>query len=304
MRHAGHVVIGLIPMSNAPELPENVAMVTSVNRCWNGVHVELHEHTCTGRILFPVERPQELTWLCAQLEEVGRGSLEARLEPNRPNPLAYKPRSLFIAPADMPLWAHSTDTDFLRCATIHFDADQLQERLEISDTLGMIDSPRFRFCDERLWTLVRLLTDAIGDADPSSQLYGDALTTAIASKLFERPRDVKGSEQRLSAIQLRDAMGYLEAKMPARVELAELARLAGLSQSHYSRAFKASTGLAPYRWQLQCRVDRAKHLLLSTNRRLQDVAEATGFADAVHFGRTFRKFTGATPAAWRSEMLT
>lgn len=92
-------------------------------------------------------------------------------------------------------------------------------------------------------------------------------------------------------------MSYLEANMPARVELSTLAELAGLSQSHYSRAFKASTGLAPYRWQLQSRVERAKHLLLNTNRGLQDVAEAIGFADAVHFGRTFRKLTGATPDA-------
>lgn len=279
-------------------------MFTSINRSWNGMHVELHEYTCTGRVLFPVERPQELTWLAAQLEEVGRDFIQARLSPNRPNPIAYKPRSLYIAPADMPLWAHSGDARYLKCATINFDASLLQERLGISDTLGLMDIPRFRFSDDRLWTLINLLTDAIGDADPSAQLYGDSLTAAIAAKLFERPKETKGSEQKLSAIQLRDAMSYLEANMPARVELATLAELAGLSQSHYSRAFKASTGLAPYRWQLQSRVERAKHLLLNTNRCLQDVAEATGFSDAVHFGRTFRKLTGATPAAWRTDMLT
>lgn len=304
MRLAGRVATGLIPMSNTLELPENVAMFTSIDRCWNGMHVELHEYTCTGRVLFPVERPQELTWLAAQLEEVGRDCVEARLAPNKPNPIAYRPRSLYIAPADMPLWAHSADARYLKCTTINFDASLLQERLNISDALGLMDAPRFRFSDDRLWTLIRLLTDAIDDTDPSAQLYGDSLAAAIAAKLFERPKQVKGSEQRLSAIQLRDAMGYLEARMPARVELATLAELAGLSQSHYCRAFKASTGLAPYQWQLQARVDRAKDLLLNTNRGLQDVAEATGFADAVHFGRTFRRMTGASPAAWRVDMLT
>lgn len=304
MRLVGRVAIGPIPMSNTLELPENVALFTSINRSWNGVHVELHEYTCTGRVLFPVERPQELTWLAAQLEEVGRDFIEARLAPDKPNRIAYKPRSLYIAPADMPLWAHSGDARYLKCATINFDANLLQERLEISDALGLMNIPRFRFSDDRLWTLIRLLTDAIDDTDPSAQLYGDSLTAAIAAKLFERPKEVKGNEQRLSAIQLKDAMSYLEANMPARVELATLAELAGLSQSHYSRAFKASTGLAPYRWQLQSRVERAKDLLLNTNGGLQDVAEATGFADAVHFGRTFRKMTGATPAAWRTDMLT
>jgi len=291
-------------MSESLELPENVAMFTSINRCWNGMHVERHHYTCTGRVLFPVERPQELTWLCAQFEEVGRDCIEARLKPDKPNPLAFKPRSLYIAPAGMPLWAHSADARYLKCATISFDASVLQERLGISDARGWMDSPRFRFSDDRLWTLISLLTDAIGDGDPSAQLYGDSLTAAIAAKHLERPKEVKGGEQRLSAIQLRDAMGYLESKMPAKVELAALAELAGLSQSHYCRAFKASTGVAPYQWQLQARVERAKDLLLNTNKGLQDVAEATGFADAVHFGRTFRRMTGASPAAWRTDMLT
>lgn len=170
-------------------------------------------------------------------------------------------------------------------------------------SLGLIDVPRLRFSDDRLWTLIRLLADAIHCVDPTAQLYGDALTAAIASLLFERPKEEKGSKSRLSPIQLKDAMSFLEAQLPARVELAALAELAGLSQSHYCRAFKASTGVAPYQWQLQARVERAKDLLLNTNGCLEDIAEATGFADAVHLGRTFRKMTGATPAAWRADML-
>ncbi len=47
-------------------------------------------------------------------------------------------------------------------------------------------------------------------------------------------------------MQLKDAMSCLEANMPAKVELATLAQVwLRLSQSHYSRAFKVSTGLAP-----------------------------------------------------------
>jgi transcriptional regulator GlxA family with amidase domain len=59
--------------------------------------------------------------------------------------------------------------------------------------------------------------------------------------------------------------------------------------------------MAPYRWQLDARIRRAQALLLDARPTLDQVAEAAGFADAVHFGRTFRKFTGATPAAWRND---
>lgn len=293
---------GLMPA--VIELPENVATLTTSSRGWNGVNVDLVEYSCTGRVLVRLERNQMSTRLGAQLEEVGRDHAEPRSAPHIPNPHAYKPRPMWFVPAQMELWGHAAEPSYLKCATISFNGNLLQERLGMSESLGLIDVPRLRFSDDRLWTLIRLLADAIHCADPTAQLYGDALTAAIASLLFERPKEEKGSKCGLSAIQMKDAMSYLEAKLPARVELAALAELAGLSQSHYCRAFKASTGLAPYQWQLQARVKRAKDLLLNTNGGLEDIAEATGFADAVHFGRTFRKMVGVTPAAWRTDMLT
>ncbi|USX14002.1 AraC family transcriptional regulator [Oxalobacteraceae bacterium OTU3CAMAD1] len=291
-------------MSKAIQLPENVATLTTSSRGWNGVNVDLVEYTCTGSVLVRLERNERSTRLGAQLEEVGRDHAEPRSAPHIPNPHAYKPRPMWFVPAEMELWGHAAEPSYLKCATISFDGNMLQERLGMPGSLGPIDVPRLRFSDDRLWTLIRLLADAIHCSDPTAQLYGDSLTAAIASLVFERPKEEKGGKSGLSAIQLKDAMNFLEAKLPARVELAALAELAGLSQSHYCRAFKASTGVAPYQWQLQARVERAKDLLLNTNDRLEDVAEATGFADAVHFGRTFRKMMGVTPAAWRMDRLT
>lgn len=77
----------------------------------------------------------------------------------------------------------------------------------------------------------------------------------------------------------------------------------GLSLSYFSHAFKASTGLAPYQWQLQARIQRAQALLLSASKSLDDATEATGFADAAHFTRMSRKLTGATPPAWRKDRI-
>lgn len=286
------------------QLPENVATRAELSRTWNGVEVNRHESICTGRVSFKLVRNESLTRLGALLEEVGRDHLEARAAQATPNPHGYRPRGLYFAPARMELWGHSEDCRFLNCAVVSFDAQALCERLHLPNAQELIEVPRLRFFDERLWTLVKLLTDAIHDPDPTAQLYGDSLTAAIGAKLFDPPKEVKGSERGLSASQLKDAISYLEARMPSRVELDTLADLAGLSQSHYSRAFKASTGLAPYQWQLKARIEHAKDLLLNTNDSLSDIANSTGFADAVHFGRTFRKIIGASPAAWRLDRLT
>jgi transcriptional regulator GlxA family with amidase domain len=103
----------------------------------------------------------------------------------------------------------------------------------------------------------------------------------------------------LAPWQLRRVIDYLESHLPQRVELETLAALINLSQAHFSRAFKASTGLAPYQWQLYARIRRAQTMLLYSEAPLSEIAVATGFADAVHFGRTFRKLSGLTPGIWR-----
>lgn len=265
-------------------------------RAWNGVSVDISEYHCAGRVVHPLRRQTE-TRLSVVLEEVG-GHCEPRLREDQPCPIGYMPRHMHFAPAGLEMWGYSADARIVKEATLSFDLAILSERLSTGFNAEAIAAPRLRFSDDRIWTLVNLLSDAVNDSDPSAQLYGDGLIAAVAARLFatrESVADARG----LAPYQLQRVIEYLEAHLPARVELAQLAKLADLSQSQFSRAFKASTGMAPYRWQLDARIRRAQALLIDTSASLDDVAEATGFADAVHFGRTFRKFTGATPAAWR-----
>jgi AraC family transcriptional regulator len=280
-------------------LPENVLSLSVARRAWNGVGVDISEFHCAGRVVHHLRYESE-TRLSVLLEEVG-SPCEPRLREDQPCPIGYIPRHMHFAPAGMDMWGYSADTRFVKDATLAFDVAVLRQRLTTEFDADATTTPRLRFSDDRLWTLVRLLSDAVNDPDPSTQLYGDGLTAAIAARLFAEPREPGADAKGLAPGQLQRVVEYLDAHLPKRVDLAHLAALAGLSQSHFSRAFKASTGMAPYRWQLDARIRRAQALLIGTSASLDDVAEATGFADAVHFGRTFRKLIGATPAAWRHD---
>ncbi|WP_046115960.1 helix-turn-helix domain-containing protein [Aquincola tertiaricarbonis] len=289
-------------MSDHPELPENLLNFTRKSRIWNSVRVDLVEYDCAGRVVHEIGNKED-TRLGVILDEIGRGRCEPRLAADKPCPVAYKPRHMHFAPAGLPVWGYTDDSRFVRAVNLNFDAGALHERLQIAHEGRTASEPRMRFTDDRIWALVKLLADVVDDPDPSAQLYGDSLVAAIAARLFTPRPTVQKGRTRLSPLQLRDAIEYMNARLPTRVDLETLAALAGLSQSHYSRAFKASTGLAPYQWQLQARVETAKNLLFHTRGSLEDVASATGFADAVHFGRTFRRMTGATPAVWRADRL-
>jgi AraC family transcriptional regulator len=280
-------------------LPENVLSRSVARRAWNGVGVDISEFHCAGRVVHHLCYESE-TRLSVLLEEVG-SHCEPRLREDQPCPISYMPRHMHFAPAGMEMWGYSADTRFVRDATLTFDLVALRERLAIEFDAAATTTPLLRFSDDRIWTLVRLLSNAVNDRDPSTQLYGDGLIAAIAARLFAKPPEPGAEAKGLAPSQLHRVVEYLDAQLPRRVDLARLAALAGLSQSQFSRAFKASTGMAPYRWQLDARIRRAQALLIDTSASLDDVAGATGFADAVHFGRTFRKLTGATPAAWRHD---
>ena len=283
-------------------LPENVIDVAVARRSWNGVQLAVTHWCGAGTVShrFPGEPNARLVTL---LEEVG-GRCEPRLRADRPCPAGYIPRHMDFAPAGMEMWGFSDDARFVKDATLTFDLHALSERLATRLDVDASTTPRLRFGDDRTWPLVKMLSEVVDDRDPASQLYGDGLVAAIAARLFVRASDPHEPSAGLASWQLRLVSDRMEADLPDRVQLADLAELVGLSQSHFSHAFKASTGLAPYQWQLHARIKRAQTLLIDARVSLADAAEATGFADAMHFGKTFRKFIGATPAAWRRDRIS
>lgn len=286
--------------TRAVPLPDNVTQLVQANRSWSAVHLTVTDFQCAGPVVHRLGSDEQVT-MSTVLQEVG-GRCEPRLRKNRPSPFAYVPRHLTVVPPGMEVWGYGDTLRFARDATLQFDAGALEARLGVRVDPDGLHVPRLRVADDRAWTLVRLLADVVDDPDPSTQLYGDGLVTAVCARLFAgRQNDAPRASAGLAPWQLRRVIERMDDRLPERVELAELAGLAGLSQSHFSKAFKASTGLAPYRWQLDARIRRAQALLLDSDESLEQVAEATGFADAVHFGKAFRKFVGASPGAWRTD---
>ena len=74
-----------------------------------------------------------------------------------------------------------------------------------------------------------------------------------------------------------------------------LSRLAEMSQSHFSKMFKLSTGLAPHQFVLQERINRSKQLLRQEDAKIVDVALEVGFENQAHFTTVFGNFVGMTP---------
>ena len=92
---------------------------------------------------------------------------------------------------------------------------------------------------------------------------------------------------------------YLAENLTRDVSLAEMAGVAGLSEFHFSRKFRAEFGCPPHRWLIEERVKLAGDLVKRRGLSLKEVAFRAGFADQSHMTRLFRRLYGMTPAEYR-----
>ncbi|WP_367897289.1 helix-turn-helix domain-containing protein [Enterobacter vonholyi] len=104
----------------------------------------------------------------------------------------------------------------------------------------------------------------------------------------------------LSPFVLRNVLAFIEENLGQPLTLAELAVQAALSEYHFARMFRQSTGLAPHQYVMQRRMDKAKALVQHTTTPLTEIALACGFNSASHFSNRFRSATGMTPSQLRA----
>ncbi|AIQ63849.1 hypothetical protein PSTEL_12895 [Paenibacillus stellifer] len=80
----------------------------------------------------------------------------------------------------------------------------------------------------------------------------------------------------------------------------KLARAAGLSSRHFAELFKQSYGKSPLEYITNVRLEKAKKLMLSSGRRLKDIAHEIGYEDEFYFSRVFKKEYGFSPSHYIS----
>src|SRR5438309_2683985 len=81
--------------------------------------------------------------------------------------------------------------------------------------------------------------------------------------------------------------------------VADMAKAAGLSSAHFSRAFRRTFGEAPHQYLLTRRLERAAALLRNTDRSVTEICFAVGLSSVGSFITSFGRIYGQAPAAYR-----
>lgn len=98
------------------------------------------------------------------------------------------------------------------------------------------------------------------------------------------------------------AVKYVTDNLRRPLTLDEIARTCGVSSRHLNRIFVQYGGTTVGRHLLKRRVDRSFSMLQESQATIADIAAQLGFADAAHFIRSFRRFTGLSPGEYRKRL--
>jgi AraC-like DNA-binding protein len=94
---------------------------------------------------------------------------------------------------------------------------------------------------------------------------------------------------------------YIQEHYDSRIHIEDLAEVAGLSVDHFYKFFKQISGETPVTYVNRHRARMAANLLKNTDLSVLDIALQTGFDNVSYFIKSFKKYTGFTPSAWRKK---
>lgn len=154
--------------------------------------------------------------------------------------------------------------------------------------------------DETLSALLEHIRAEMIEQHPASGPFIQGIAQALAVHVARTYKtDAERQRGGLQAFKLHRVFAAMRERLAQPFDLGILAGLAELSEFHFSRVFKQSTGLSPSRYFIRMRMEEARRLLTETDDSIINIGLAVGYNSPSHFASVFRKHTGVPPSTYR-----
>ncbi len=95
---------------------------------------------------------------------------------------------------------------------------------------------------------------------------------------------------------------YIDANLKNHITMEQLAKMVGLSTTYFSHLFKTETGYSPREYITNARMNKAKLLLVQTNKSITEIAYEVGYVSGSSFTNIFTDKIGCSPKIFRKLM--
>lgn len=130
----------------------------------------------------------------------------------------------------------------------------------------------------------------LSEAEKSRQLYAMLLLLLEGKKNVETARVTST---------LDESLRFIEENAGRSITLRDIADSVNISPYHFSRLFRKAYGYSPYEYLMLVRINRAKHLLKTTQEPVKAIAQQVGYTNASTFSSVFSEKVGLSPKAFR-----
>jgi AraC-like DNA-binding protein len=196
---------------------------------------------------------------------------------------------------------HGEDEDGFRYAMFYLPEPVVSTWLREAGTDATPRGFRHALIEDE--SLGRCIADAAQAClQPAESLRSATLMQHAVLRLFQRHADHAVTPWRETGTPrwLHAVRDHLEAHYASDVTVEQLARIAGVSRVHLTRAFMQAFGQPPHSHLNSVRLRAAKRLL-AQGQSIAETAADAGFADQSHLTRRFKASFGVTPGAWRRQ---
>jgi AraC-like DNA-binding protein len=111
-------------------------------------------------------------------------------------------------------------------------------------------------------------------------------------------------DRKVFRMEIGRAVEYIHSNLGRKINVEEMAEIANMSPSHFSRIFKEEIGKSPIDYLNQTRLNRAKKLLLAGDKSITEIALECGFGSSAYFSDRFFKKFKLTPSEYQKNLIS
>lgn len=162
---------------------------------------------------------------------------------------------------------------------------------------GIIKNGVFELGKARLILSIKQLA---GDPARDSQINANIALQNLLIEIYNKNKRIETSDKNQSSV-IESLLKNVRNQIERWWTVEEMSEFCSLSKDHFRRVFKKHTGMLPKSYIDRLKMQKAAELLISSDRRITEIAEELEYHDCYHFSRRFKQVMGLPPRQYRQQ---